>query len=56
VGNTVKVLVETTGQARTEADAPDIDGMVFVDKTLPIGEFATVKISDWRGYDLVAKR
>jgi ribosomal protein S12 methylthiotransferase len=37
-------------------DAPDIDGTVFVDKKLPVGEFAEVTISDWRGYDLVAKR
>ena len=56
VGRTVRVLVEKTGEARTHMDAPDIDGTVFVDKKLPVGEFADVTIADWRGYDLVAKR
>jgi len=55
-GRRVKVLVEEPGIARTEWDAPDIDGTVFVDTTLPIGEFAEVVIDDWRGYDLVAAR
>jgi ribosomal protein S12 methylthiotransferase len=56
VGRKLRVLVETPGSARTEMDAPDIDGTVFVDKKLPTGEFAEVTVSDWRGYDLVAKR
>jgi ribosomal protein S12 methylthiotransferase len=56
VGKQLRVLVETTGVARTEMDAIEIDGTVFVDKTLPVGEFADVTIGDWRGYDLVAKR
>jgi ribosomal protein S12 methylthiotransferase len=51
-----KVLVEKPGEARTSMDAPDIDGTVFVDHSLPVGEFADVTISDWRGYDLVATR
>ena len=56
VGKKVRVLVEEPGVARTERDAPEIDGTVFVDKKLPVGEFAEVTISDWRGYDLVAAR
>lgn len=56
VGKSVRVLVEQPGVARTFMDAPDIDGTVFVDKTLPVGEFADIKIGDWRGYDLVAAR
>lgn len=56
VGRTVRVLVENPGVARTEWDAPDIDGTVIVDRSLPVGEFAQVTIGDWRGYDLVAKR
>ena len=56
VGRTVRVLVEKPGEARTHMDAPDIDGTVFVDKKLTVGEFAEVTISDWRGYDLVANR
>ncbi|CAN5868132.1 30S ribosomal protein S12 methylthiotransferase RimO [soil metagenome] len=56
VGKSVRVLVEQPGVARTFMDAPDIDGTVFVDKDLPVGEFADIKIGDWRGYDLVAAR
>ena len=56
VGKTIRVLVETPGSARTHMDAPDIDGTVFVDKKLPIAEFAVVTVKDWRGYDLVANR
>ncbi len=56
VGKTIRVLVESPGVARTFMDAPEIDGTVFVDKKLPVGEFADVTIHDWRGYDLVAHR
>lgn len=56
LGQSRRVLVESPGIARTEWDAPEIDGTVFVDESLPVGEFAEVKISGWRGYDLVAKR
>lgn len=56
VERTLRVLVEKPGLARTEMDAPEIDGTVMVDPTLPVGEFAEVKIADWRGYDLVAAR
>jgi ribosomal protein S12 methylthiotransferase len=44
------------GIARTEWDAPEIDGSVMVDETLPVGQFADITIGDWRGYDLVAAR
>jgi ribosomal protein S12 methylthiotransferase len=56
VGQRQRVLVESPGVARTEWDAPEIDGTVFVDEALPVGEFAEVTIEGWRGYDLVAKR
>lgn len=56
LGRSFKVLVEKPGLARTEMDAPEIDGTVFVDKSLPVGEFAQVTVRDWRGYDLVAAR
>jgi ribosomal protein S12 methylthiotransferase len=54
VGKSMRVLVEEPGVARTEWDAPGIDSTVFVDKQIPVGSFANVTISDWRGYDLVA--
>jgi ribosomal protein S12 methylthiotransferase len=41
--------------ARGEADAPDIDGRVFIRGKLPIGEFAKVKIIGHADYDLIAK-
>jgi len=56
IGKTVRVLVEQPGVGRTEWDAPEIDGSVHVDEDIPVGEFATVTIKDWRGYDLVAAR
>jgi ribosomal protein S12 methylthiotransferase len=54
VGRTMRVLVEAPGTARGEADAPDIDGRVFVPAELPVGEFATVTITGAQGYDLLA--
>ena len=41
--------------ARGEADAPDIDGRVFVQGKLPLGEFARVKIIGRTDYDLIAE-
>jgi len=56
IGKQVRVLVEEKGVGRTEWDAPEIDGSVHVDESIPVGSFADVTISDWRGYDLVAAR
>ena len=41
--------------ARGEADAPDIDGRVYVRGTLPPGEFATVRVVGHTDYDLLAE-
>ncbi len=41
--------------ARSEADAPDIDGRVYVRGDLPPGEFAHVKIIGHTDYDLIAE-
>jgi len=41
--------------ARGEADAPDIDGRVYVRGKLPIGDFARVKIIGHTDYDLFAE-
>ncbi len=40
---------------RGEADAPDIDGRVYVRGKLPIGQFARVKVIGHTDYDLVAE-
>lgn len=55
IGKTLRVLVEAPGVARSEWDAPDIDGSVMVDPSLPVGEFADVKIVDAVAYDLFAE-
>lgn len=54
VGRTLRVLVEEPGIARGEADAPDIDGRVYVPRELPVGEFADVTITGFADYDLLA--
>ena len=54
VGQTLKVLVEEPGVARGEADAPDIDGRVYVPRELPVGAFVEVKITGYQDYDLLA--
>ena len=41
--------------ARGEADAPDIDGRIYVRGKLPVGEFARVKIVGHTDYDLIAE-
>ena len=41
--------------ARGEADAPDIDGRVYVRGVLPVGKFARVKIVGHTDYDLIAE-
>ena len=41
--------------ARGEADAPDIDGRVYVRGKLPVGDFARVKIIGHTDYDLIAE-
>ena len=41
--------------ARGEADAPDIDGRVYVRGKLSIGEFAQVKVTGHTDYDLIAE-
>ncbi len=54
VGETVRVLVDSPGIARAMGDAPDIDGRVYVSRTIPTGEFADVEITGVRDYDLLA--
>jgi ribosomal protein S12 methylthiotransferase len=44
-----------TQVARGEADAPDIDGRVYVRGGPPAGEFARVKITGHTDYDLLAE-
>ncbi|MEI9999613.1 MAG: 30S ribosomal protein S12 methylthiotransferase RimO [Verrucomicrobiota bacterium] len=54
VGRRLRVLVESPGVARSEADAPEVDPRVFVPEHLPAGQFAEVTVVAAREYDLVA--
>jgi ribosomal protein S12 methylthiotransferase len=56
IGRTVRVLVEKPFAARTEADAPDIDGQVILNASSPIGEFIDVQITGTQIYDLLGER
>ena len=50
-----KFKIQNHMVARGEADAPDIDGRVYVRGKLPPGEFAQVKIIGHTDYDLIAE-
>ncbi len=57
VGRTMTVLVDDVDEqgavARSSADAPEIDGLVYIDGAqLEVGEFVTVKITDSDEHDL----
>ena len=60
IGRTIKVLVDDIGEegalARSEGDAPEIDGLVYVTDghDLEIGEFAEVTVVDCDVHDLYA--
>lgn len=61
IGKTMQVLIDAidedgTAIARSAADAPEVDGVVFVssDEPLRVGEFVTVQITDADDYDLWA--
>lgn len=55
VGEKIRVLVDEPGIARTAGDGFEVDGVVFVPKTLPVGEFADVTVTGYKAYDLIAK-
>ncbi len=55
VGQTLRVLVDSVGIARAAWDAPDVDGAIHVDASLPVGEFADVLITDSIAYELFAE-
>jgi ribosomal protein S12 methylthiotransferase len=61
IGREITVLVEEVDEegaiARSSADAPEIDGMVYIDdgQELEVGEFATVRVTDSDVHDLWAE-
>jgi len=54
VGSELKLLVDQPHIARSEGDAPEVDGRVILSKTAPVGEFVWRRITSSRGYDLLA--
>ena len=54
IGDTLKVLVDSTGVGRSHREAPEIDGVIHVSETLQVGSFASVEITDALGPDLLA--
>tara|TARA_B100001113_G_scaffold352032_1_gene352443 strand:+ start:764 stop:1996 length:1233 start_codon:yes stop_codon:yes gene_type:complete len=54
IGEGVEILVDEVGIARSYREAPEIDGIIKVSSHLPVGEFASVKIVEAIGTDVVA--
>jgi ribosomal protein S12 methylthiotransferase len=50
----VEVLVDEPGVGRTHREAPEIDGVVSIPDTLPVGSFATLTVTGAFGPDLEA--
>ena len=50
-----KLKIKNYLVGRGEADAPDIDGRVYIRGKLPVGEFARVKVIGHTDYDLIAE-
>ncbi len=54
IGSELKLLVDQPHSARSEGDAPDVDGRVILNEPAPAGEFIRRKVTGSRGYDLIA--
>ncbi len=55
VGAEVEVLIDAPGVARSHREAPEIDGVIRVERRLAVGTFFKVAITDARGPDLIAR-
>ncbi len=53
VGSTCRALVDAPGRARSHREAPEIDGIVQVPRSLAVGSWAELEIVDALGPDLV---
>jgi ribosomal protein S12 methylthiotransferase len=54
LGETIQVLVDEPGIARSFREAPEIDGVVQVPETLEVGRFHSVVVEQVFGPDLIA--
>lgn len=55
IGESLRVLVDERGVARSHHEAPEIDGVIHVSADLALGEFFDVTIVNALGPDLVAE-
>lgn len=60
IGETLEVISEGVDEegepvGRWRGQAPEIDGVVLLDREVPIGEIARVRVTDTLGYDLEAE-
>lgn len=62
IGKKIDCIVETVNEdglvvARTYKDAPEVDALIFVDTIEPVlpGDIITVKVVDFKDYDLIGK-
>ncbi len=54
IGARMRVLVDAPGVARSWREAPEIDGVVLVDDTLPVGSMVDVEVTTSLGTDIAA--
>jgi ribosomal protein S12 methylthiotransferase len=52
VGSVCEVLVDAPGVARSHREAPEIDGIISVPQSMPVGSFGKVTITGASGPDL----
>ncbi len=55
IGQTIHVLVDRPGEARSHREAPEIDGIVTVPLSLDVGSFVSVEVINAEGPDLDAR-
>ena len=55
VGQTISVLVDERGAGRSYREAPEIDGIVQVPDSMPVGQFGDVLVIAAEGTDLIAE-
>ncbi|MCL4434958.1 MAG: 30S ribosomal protein S12 methylthiotransferase RimO [Actinobacteria bacterium] len=55
LGQTVEVLVDSPGESRSYMEAPEIDGVIQVPRTLKAGTIVPVVITGLQGSDLIAR-
>lgn len=55
VGTTQRLLIDAPGVGRSVAECPEIDGIVMVDQSIPVGSLVDVEIVANHGTDLEAR-